>query len=80
MHWEENPPALDQGHGRVLIIIPVGPIILFVIYVKSGMGTSCPVLDVTMCTVSFSSMLSPLGANMSSPGFVAYPGHRSSIK
>ncbi len=54
--------------------------ILLAIYIKSGVGTSCPVLDVTMCTVSFSLMLSPLGANMSSPGFDAYPGHRSSIK
>ncbi len=24
MHWEENPPALDQGHRRVLITIRCG--------------------------------------------------------
>ncbi|PBK70184.1 hypothetical protein ARMSODRAFT_1018274 [Armillaria solidipes] len=32
------------------LLFAVGLMILLAIYIKSGMGTSCPVLDVTMCT------------------------------
>ncbi|SJK96765.1 uncharacterized protein ARMOST_00011 [Armillaria ostoyae] len=32
------------------LLFAIGPMILLAIYIKSGMGTSCPVLDVTMCT------------------------------
>ncbi len=62
------------------LLFAAGPIVLLVTYITSDIRTSCPLLAVTMSTVSFSSLFSPLLANMSSPGFGTHPGHCSNTE
>ncbi len=62
------------------LLFAAGPILLLVIYITSDMRTSCPLLAVTMSTVSLSSILYLLRAKMSFPGLGTYPCHCSSTE